>query len=56
MTQLRYDETELMGSHAWVRPQVEGGRRLHGGWAQTDAADSIIAVGLVFMLCTRILI
>lgn len=32
MTRLVYAEEELLRSHAWARPHVEAGRRLHGGF------------------------
>jgi hypothetical protein len=32
MTQLQYDETELLAEHSYARPQVEAGYRLHGGF------------------------
>jgi hypothetical protein len=39
MTKLRYSEDELLRSHDYARPQVEAGRRLHGGF---DAAGTYI--------------
>ena len=35
MTQLVYSREQLLASHAYARPQLENGRRLHGGF---DAA------------------
>jgi hypothetical protein len=39
MTQLVYSEEELLRSHPFARPQVEAGRRLHGGF---DAAGNYV--------------
>ena len=36
MAQLVYTEEELMQSHAYARPQVEAGMRLHGGFDSDD--------------------
>jgi hypothetical protein len=32
MTRLVYNESELVAEHAYARPQIEGGHRLHGGF------------------------
>ena len=32
MTQLRFSQDELLRTHAYARPQVEAGHRLHGGF------------------------
>ena len=39
MTQLVYSREQLLASHAYARPQLENGRRLHGGF---DAAGRYI--------------
>ncbi len=39
MTQLRYTREELLRSHAYARPQIEAGHRLHGGF---DAAGRYV--------------
>jgi hypothetical protein len=40
MTQLVYDEAELLAEHPYARPQIEAGYRLHGGF---DAAGRYLA-------------
>jgi hypothetical protein len=40
MTKLVYNEAELLAEHAYARPQIEAGYRLHGGF---DAADTYIS-------------
>jgi hypothetical protein len=37
MTQLIYDEAELMAEHRYARPQIEAGYRLHGGFDASGA-------------------
>jgi hypothetical protein len=40
MTQLIYTEAELLAEHAYARPQIEAGYRLHGGF---DAAGGYLS-------------
>ena len=40
MTQLVYSESELLAEHAYARPQIEAGYRLHGGF---DAAGNYLS-------------
>ena len=42
MSQLVYSEEELMRSHAYAKPHVEAGHRLHGGF---DEAGRYIRYG-----------